>query len=72
MIVDFDEEGEKQTAQVFGALSAKDIEQVAFSIMPNMRELLKTTPRWHEGYNGLLQLFTLYYLSEISRYKHDK
>ena len=38
------------------------IDNIAFNLIVELDEILIKYPKWHNGYNGLLQLFIVYYM----------
>lgn len=57
-----------------GSVEAEEIERIAYRLIPNLRELTDTAPSFEKGLMGVIQLFVLYYLSEMSKlkeYRHD-
>lgn len=54
-----------------GKISAQQLETIAYQLIPNLREITQTTPVWNDGLSGIAQLFILYYLSEMSRFKES-
>lgn len=61
-----------QCVEFSGKVTAEEIKKAAYNLVPNLQELLyNNEPEFEKGYRGIRQLFVLYYLSEISRYKRS-
>lgn len=63
----YDDDLHHQTLQCTGEITAAQIRQAAYQLIPNLDELLNFTPVWRPGYDGILQLFTAYYYSESNK-----
>ena len=52
-----------------GDIVAKDIELMAYTLVPHLEELLDLYPRWQNGMLGLMQLITLLQIDESLQYR---
>ncbi len=66
----YDEDLERQTVELDGMISAEEVRQLAYQLIPNVDELLEHVPTWQTDYDGLTQLLVAYHLSE-SQKSHD-
>ncbi len=48
-----------QTVNCSGVISKKEVEQIAFSLAPNLTDLIENNPQFEENYNGINQLFII-------------
>jgi len=53
---------DKQILEFKGQISAREIGQIAYRLVPEIWEVNKNEPQWESNYNGLIQLFTSYYI----------
>lgn len=60
----YDDDLKHQTIVFDGTITAADIQNTAYSLIPNLEELTYQAPTWQADYDGLRQLFILYYYSE--------
>lgn len=58
-----------QTIEFCGQMSADQIRQAVATLIPNLDELLEHHPTWRSDYDGIIQLFMLYYYSESNKTK---
>ncbi len=49
-----------QEMEITGQISGQDIAMMAWELLPELEEIGINDPQWGEGYNGLLQLITVY------------
>jgi hypothetical protein len=63
----YEDDLEKQCIEFEGTVSAEQISETAYQLIPNLDELLNTRPVWEADYVGIRQLFILYYYSENQR-----
>lgn len=56
-----------QTATFEGRISKEEVERLAYTMIPNLRDLVFGEPKFEKGYNGIIQVIYLYLLSEVSR-----
>ncbi|MFA5995926.1 MAG: hypothetical protein WCW27_01595 [Patescibacteria group bacterium] len=56
-----------QTIRFAGILGKQDIRNVAYVLIPNLEELTYGSPVWDDNYNGIEQLFVLYFYSELNK-----
>jgi uridine kinase len=61
---------EKQTIQFAGNISSHIVDEIAKTIIPELDELSIEDRVWHNGYNGVLQLFITFYIFEAMRLEH--
>lgn len=65
----YDDDLQHQTLQCQGTITAKQVETVAYRLIPNLEELTDYRPTWHDDYDGILQLIVLYFYSEQQKSK---
>ena len=63
----YEEDLSRQCLELDGRISKEMINKIAYGLIPNLEELTYGSPDWSDGYNGLRQLFVLYYYSEIQK-----
>ena len=63
----YDDDLQHQTIQFQGDITADHIRQAAYQLIPNVDELLNTSPMWRPSYDGIIQLFLTYYYSETNK-----
>lgn len=51
-----------QTIRIHGALSGAQIEQLSYSLIPELYDIVVRDTLWSENEKGLIQLFTCYYI----------
>ncbi|MBI4407874.1 MAG: DUF2029 domain-containing protein [Candidatus Kerfeldbacteria bacterium] len=56
-----------QTIEFSGQISADQLRQAIYTLLPNLDELLHNSPIWRADYDGIIQLFMLYYYSEFNK-----
>lgn len=55
-------ESEQQVLEFDGIITARDVEDAAYALIPELWEALRVDPLWAEGYNGAMQLSICYYV----------
>lgn len=60
----YDDDLHHQTLQCTGTITAQAIQAVAYQLIPNLEELTEYQPIWRDNYDGIRQLFVLYFYSE--------
>lgn len=61
-----------QCCEFYGTATPDELETSLHKLVPNFEELIHNpSPKFNQGYKGLLQLFLIYYLSEISKFKGE-
>jgi uridine kinase len=55
-------DGNSQYLEFRGDISKENIDWVAYDLLPELWEVTEGEPRWSAGYNGLIQLFSCYYI----------
>jgi hypothetical protein len=50
----------RQEMDISGDISGHDISMIAWELLPELEEIGVNDPQWEEGFNGLLQLITVY------------
>jgi uridine kinase len=50
----------RQEMDISGDISGQDISMIAWELLPELEEIGVNDPQWREGFNGLLQLITVY------------
>lgn len=59
-----------QTCEFSGKATVQELENILYSLVPNFEELLNNDePKLAENEDGALQIFFIYYISEISKLK---
>lgn len=51
---------DRQEMEITGTVSSTDIEAIAWELLPELEEIGVNDPVWGEGFNGVLQLITVY------------
>lgn len=59
----------KQEIKMTGSVNPADLEIIAYELLPEMEEIGIYSPEWKEGYEGLLQLMTMY--TVINKLKYE-
>ncbi|MBN2585263.1 hypothetical protein JXA59_01255 [Patescibacteria group bacterium] len=55
---------ESQTITISGNISAERIDQLAYTLFPELWDVITLEPKWVSDYPGLIQLFICYYIFE--------
>ncbi len=59
-----------QCCEFYGAIAEAELESCLQKLVPNFEELIyNPSPKFRNGYDGVYQLFVIYYLSEISKFR---
>ncbi|MBI2084695.1 MAG: hypothetical protein HYT70_03750 [Candidatus Aenigmarchaeota archaeon] len=59
-----------QCCEFYGTVTERELEDCLYKLVPNFEELIHNqSPQFEDGYNGIYQLFFIYYLSEISKFR---
>jgi len=68
-IITYDEDDLKtQCCEFYGTITESELEATLYKLVPNFEELIHSlSPKFRKDYDGLYQLFFIYYLSEISK-----
>ncbi len=53
--------------QIAGTISATQIQQISYELLPDLYDIVVQSPRWDNDYNGIMQLFIMYYVFETLR-----
>ncbi len=67
LIINHIYEEEKQRLIFAGKIDKSLIDFIAYDLITEFDENFASTPVWHDNYNGILQIFTLYYIFEQIR-----
>ncbi|MBY0309580.1 hypothetical protein K2Q16_00305 [Patescibacteria group bacterium] len=54
--------GKSQLIRLYGSCNAETIEQLSYRLTPELYDMTFHEPGWSGGYNGLMQLFLVYYI----------
>ncbi len=70
-VITYDEDDLKtQCCEFYGTVTESELEAALHKLIPNFEELIHNpSPKFRKDYNGLYQLFLIYYLSEISKFR---
>ena len=61
----YNEDAKTITCRFYGRISKEEIQKIAYILVPNLEEFLENrNPIWQPGYDGLVQLFIVYLISE--------
>lgn len=55
-----------------GNINQETIGQIAFELIDDLEDFILTIPLWQKDYDGLLQVFTLYYVFYKMKLEHNK
>ncbi len=59
-----------QCCEFYGTITQSELEESMYKLVPNFEELIHNqSPKFRKGYDGIYQLFFIYYLSEISKFR---
>lgn len=61
----YEDDLEFQGLRFDGQITSREVKDLVYQLVPNYEELLDYQPRWHAGYDGINQLFVLYYYSKL-------
>lgn len=61
----YEEDLHRQCVEFDGEMTAKEIRKVAYSIIPNLEEITFGPVEWRSNYEGIKQLFFIYYYNVI-------
>ncbi len=69
--ITYDEDDLKtQCCEFYGTITENELESALHKLIPNFEELTHNpSPKFRKDYDGLYQLFIIYYLSEISKFR---
>lgn len=72
-IMVYDEDDLKtQCCEFYGTVTEAELESALHKLIPNFEELTHDpSPKFRKDYDGLYQLFVIYYLSEISKFRGE-
>ena len=72
-VITYDEDDLKtQCCEFYGTITESEVEAALHKLIPNFEELTHNpSPKFRKDYDGLYQLFFIYYLSEISKFKGE-
>lgn len=62
-------EDDHQYLELCGVISKQEVGDIAMSLIPELNDIIECEPSWEDDYNGLLQLFTCYFI--FSKMKLD-
>lgn len=65
-------EDEKQKLIFDGQINKELIDFIAYDLITELDDNFAALPKWHDNYNGILQIFTLYYIFEQLRLSNLK
>ncbi len=69
----YEDDLKNQCVEFKGSISTTEVATAAYSLVPNLKELLyNMSPEWESDYQGLSQLFIVFYISEISKQKKQR
>lgn len=70
-VITYDEDDLKtQCCELYGTITENELETALHKLIPNFEELTRNpSSKFRKDYNGLYQLFFIYYLSEISKFR---
>ncbi len=73
-VITYDENDLKtQCCEFYGTITEAELEACLYKMIPNFEELTHNpSPKFEKNYEGLYQLFIIYYLSEISKFKGNQ
>ncbi len=68
-VITYDEDDLKtQCCELYGTITESELEAALHKLIPNFEELIHNlSPKFRKDYDGLYQLFFIYYLSEVSK-----
>lgn len=62
-----------QTVEFKGSVSSEAIDSIAYSLFPELWDVIIDEPKWRSNYDGLIQLFVCYYIFEQMKLEeHEK
>jgi uridine kinase len=62
----------QQTVKVTGKITACDIETIATRLFNQLDDITDEQPVWKDGYEGVMQLFTIFYIFETLKLTHHE
>jgi len=70
-VITYDEDDLKtQCCELYGTIAENELEAALHKLVPNFEELTHNpSPRFRKDYDGIYQLFLIYYLSEVSKFR---
>jgi uridine kinase/putative flippase GtrA len=61
----YNEDAKTITCRFYGHIPKEEIQKIAYTLVPNLEEVIENrNPIWRSGYDGLVQLFIVYLISE--------